>query len=201
MKFDELNQMIPYAMGGQVHVLQMQPYKSITLAMPGRHQSDTFPMGGDFVVMVDDGSLGWDKHPFTHVDIFKDVEIKYNQDPDLAKRLVDAYGQVIHGRNPDDFVHTFDSDEILAMIGKSMVPYTFLRATQALAVAEHRRYAKHESRGGGRFLPFRFALGISEGLWTAKDCARQQKRGRPGLDSLINEKGALPPLTTWEGPW
>ena len=201
MKFDELNQKIPYAMGGEIHVLQMKPYPSVTIAMPGRHQSETFPMGGDFVVMVDDKFLDWDKHPFTHVDIFKDIQYKHDQNHDLAKSLMKAYGEVIHGRDPEDFRHTFEKSEYAEIFEGSMVPLTFLRATQALAVAEHRRYAKHESRGGGRFLPFRFALGISEGLWTAKDCASQQKRGRPGLDYLIRENGDLTPLTEWEGPW
>jgi hypothetical protein len=183
MDFKTLNTLIPHALGEKLHVLSMSPYNAITLAMPGRHQKDTPILGGDFVVMVDDTDLGWVKHQFTHDDLFKDIEAKHAADPLTTYDFMKDYAKVILGADP---VH-FDWDDT-EMAG--IHPTTFLYAVQCLAVAEHRRYGQHEARGGGRFLPARFSSGIVEGLWTAADCARVQRRGRPGLDQLIKENGS-----------
>lgn len=182
MDFDTLHTLIPHALGEKLHVLEMHPYNGVTLAMPGRHQKDTPVPGGDFVVMVDETTLGWVKHQFTHDDIFKDIEKKTQADPAKAQELMVAYAKVVMGADPEDFrIPRFDR--------RSLSPTTFLFATQCLAVAEHRRYGRHEARGGGRFLPARFASGIVEGKWTAADAKVVQRRGRPGLEQLEKEKG------------
>ncbi len=200
MLFTELHHKIPHVLGEELHVVTMKPYPTITLAMPGRHQKDTPIPGGDFVVRATCAAVGWKEHPFTHVDIFNDVEAKHKADPVLTKDFMHAYAQVVLGRDPYDF------KDAAFMTGygapKGLVyPLTFLYAAQALAVAEHRRYSQHERKGGGRYLPLRFSMGISEGLWTAQDCKEQQRRGRPGLDHLIAQNGPLPLLTGDKFTW
>lgn len=197
MLFDELHHLIPHTLGEKLHVVTMKPYPNITLAMPGRHQKDTPIPGGDFVVRATDPNKNWKSHPFTHVDIFDDVEEKHESAPELTKEFMHAYAQVVLGRDPDDFRNS----DFNRALHDGIYPMTFLYAGQALAVAEHRRYSRFEAKGGGRFLPLRFALGISEGLWTAKDCKEQQRRGRPGLDHLIAQNGPLPVLTGGKYAW
>jgi len=188
MKFDKLHAMIPYVTGGKQKVLEMHPYNAITLAMPGRHAQDTDPVGGDFVVMVDDEDMDWTKHQFTHTDIFLDLQAKTDADPIHAINLMDAYHFVVKtGADPEKFDYeNYD--------GRGVHPQTFLYAVQCLAVAEHRRYARYEAKWGGRYLPFRFAAGIVEGLWTATDAAEKQRRGRPGVEWLEKDHG-VPTLT------
>ena len=188
MKFDVLNTLIPHALGEKLHVLTMSPYNGITLALPGRHQKDTEIPGGDFVVMVSDSTIGWVNHQFTHDDIFNDLATKAAQDAVDADALMNDYAAVVFGESPDDY----DWDR--GQWKDSLHPQIFLHAVQCLAVAEHRRYAKHEKRGGGRYLPARFASGIVEGLWTPEDAKAVQRKGRPGLDWLIKERGAPIPL-------
>jgi len=196
MRFEKLNDMIPYVLGGKQKVLAMHPYNAITLAMPGRHAKDTLPKGGDFVVMVDDDRMDWTRHQFTHTDLFQDLDRKTNVGPDDGSaymhnepfRFMEQYLYVIKGADPEKV----DTDPFVKFPG--LHPQTFLYAVQCLAVAEHRRYAIHEVKFGGRYLPFRFGAGIVEGLWTAADAAERQKRGRPGVEWLERERGT-PDLT------
>jgi hypothetical protein len=182
LKFEELNNTIPYAKGGKEKVLRYSPYPNITLAMPGRHAKDTIPVGGDFVVMVTDEVFDIPDHQFTHTDIFKDVEFRFPND-----EIMRPYLEVIQGADPTTFPN-------LPAPKRVMHPFTFLYAAQCLAVAEHRRYAKYEDKFGGRYLPFRFAAGIAQGLWTAADAANLQKKGRPGVEILEHTHG-MPELT------
>lgn len=192
MKFDKLNEMIPYVRGGKAKILSMHPYNAITLRMPGRHALDTDPIGGDFVVCVDDENLDWVEHQFTHTDLFNDLYTKYTQGIYLKHepmRFMENYQTIIHkGMDPDKI----DVELFEKMPG--LHPETFFYAVQCLAVAEHRRYAKHEVKYGGRYLPFRFGAGIMEGLWTATEAAEKQKRGRPGVEWLEKDFGT-PDLT------
>lgn len=182
MKFDKLHEMIPYVMGGKQKSLTMTPYNAITLAMPGRHAKDTTPVGGDFVVCVTDENTNWLMHQFTHTDLFRDLEAKATAFPHTAENLMEDYLKVITGADPEKFDwHSADFPGVH--------PQTFLYAVQALAVAEHRRYAHFESKFGGRFLPFRFATGIVERLWTANMAADKQKYGRPAVERLEKEFG------------
>lgn len=191
MKFDKLNDMIPYVMGGKQKVLTMHPYNAITLAMPGRHAADTTPKGGDFVVMVDDDDKDWTRHQFTHTDLFQDLQTKRDSGVlglKNAKDLMKMYADVVTGKAPWDDLGTIPEWK------GTLHPQTFLFAVQCLAVAEHRRYAQHEAKWGGRYLPFRFGAGIVEGLWTATDAAEKQRRGRPGVEWLERDHG-MPWLT------
>lgn len=169
----------------------MEPYKGITLAMPGRHAEDTTPKGGDFVVMVTDPSVGWKKHQFKHDDIFNDVERQYDNSlsgmpfSDVMPHYLDV---VAIGADPLKI--KFDWVDGPGTINSTI----FLCAIQCLAVAEHRRYHQHEAKFGGRFLPFRFAAGIAEGLWTAHDAIQKQRFGRPAVERLEKDKG-VPVLT------
>lgn len=187
MKFEKLNEIIPYAVGGKAKILKMSPYNGITLAMPGRHASETVPVGGDFVVMVDDDEMDWTVHQFTHNDIFNDLEYKYKEADDISELLVSNYLQVIWGEDPEKI--EWERSDL-----PGIHPKTFLYAVQCLSVAEHRRYAQFEKQFGGRYLPFRFASGIVEGLWTATDAIEKQRMGRPGVEWLEKEKGT-PVLT------
>lgn len=190
MKFEKLNDMIPYVVGGKQKVLTMHPYNAITLAMPGRHAKDTLPKGGDFVVMVDDDRMDWTRHQFTHTDLFIDLDNKAIVSPSLALDFVELYRLVVQGGDPEKL----DTEPFEKLPG--IHPATFLRAVQCLAVAEHRRYAVHEAKFGGRYLPFRFAAGIVEGKWTAGDAIDRQRRGRPGVEWLEKDNGV--PLLTKE---
>ena len=183
MNFDELNKFVPYHLIGKEKSIRYEPYPNIVLAMPGRHAYDTSPLGGDFVVMVTDPVFARAEHQFTHTDIFKDVEQRSN----TPGSLIGPYFQIIQGDDPDGigmldvFVSGVDRD-------------TFLHAVQCLAVAEHRRYRQFEKQFGGRYLPFRFAAGIDEGLWTAADAASMQKKGRPGVE-ILEKMNGVPTLT------
>lgn len=182
MNFNDLQELIPYAKGGKLKSLTMSPYDGVTLAMPGRHWKDTNPVGGDFVVMIDDGKIK--DHQFKHDDIFLDVEKKAWKDSNAAAELMNSYLKIITGTDPLEFDGHHE-----AVMGTGINPYTFLRAVQCLAVAEHRRYAQFEHRVGGRYLPFRFAAGIVDGEWGANDCINMQKLGRPGVESLESTLG------------
>lgn len=183
MNFDELNKQIPYARYGKEKVLRMEPYPGIVLAMPGRHAEDTTPKGGDFCVMVTSKEKGWKEHQFTHTDLFKDVENRLLSS--INGGLMEAYLDVITGSDPDLAYYGANH----AGIGDTLRSNVFLHAVQCLAIAEHRRYARYEAKFGGRFLPFRFAAGIHEQLWTATDAAEKQRRGRPGVEWLEKDHG------------
>lgn len=187
MKFSKLHEELPLVRYGKPKSLSIEPYENITLLFPGRHAEDTTPKGGDFCVCVTDVGKGWNNHQFTHTDIFIDVEDK-SGDRNI-EFFMNQYLKVI-GTD-------YDPDKIkighrLEMPGIDFD--TFLRAAQCLGVAEHRRYHQHEKKFGGRFLPFRFAAGIAEGLWTATDAAEKQRRGRPGVEWLEKDFG-LPETT------
>lgn len=164
----------------------MHPYENITLRMPGRHAKDTTPKGGDFVVCVTDKGMKWINHQFTHTDIFKDVEVK--RESEHLSFFMNQYANVVCGHDPE----AINLGDGLSMPGIDFD--TFLAASQCLAVAEHRRYSQYEPKFGGRYLPLRFAAGISEGLWTAADAAAMQKKGRPGVEILEKLHGT-PVLT------
>lgn len=184
MRFDTLNKTIPYVVGGKKHFFTSQIYPGVEISMPGRHQHDTAPVGGDAVVLLTDEALDWNRHRFTHTDIFADIELKAGNVPDS---FWTDYAKVIKGGDPAKFDYHRDD-------APGLHPMTFLYGSQVLAVIEHRRYAKFEAKFGGRYLPFRFGAGIVEGLWTATDAAERQKRGRPGVEWLEKDFGT-PTLT------
>lgn len=184
MRFNALNETIPYVTGGKKHYFTAQVYPGVEISMPGRHQKDTIPEGGDAVVLITDEDVDWNRHQFTHVDIFQDIELKAGS---IGPEFWTAWSKVIQGADPSKFeFHRSDAPGVHPMI--------FLHAAQVLAVIEHRRYARFEPQFGGRYLPFRFGAGIVEGLWTAADASQRQKRGRPGVEWLEKDFGT-PTLT------
>lgn len=191
MDFETLKELVPYATGDKTHVLTMSPYEGITLEMPGRHQYDTTPHGGDFVVKVTDLNVSWIEHPFTHEDLFVDIDLKTCEDPYRARDFMRDYAEVVFGADPDDFTWNSIPPGWEAM---TINPQTFLRAAQCLALAEHRRYPQYEVKGGGRFLPARFAAGIVYQKWTWEDAKGMQKKGRPGVEILEKVHGKPPTL-------
>lgn len=187
MNFNKLNEMLPYVVGGKQKVLSYRPYNGIELRFPGRHAQDTTPVGGDFVVCVDDEAMGWVAHQFTHTDLFLDLQVKRDAEPELTHALAEYYFEIV--------LNGFDPARASLTDGLPGIhPQTFLYSVQCLAVAEHRRYAKFEAKFGGRFLPFRFGAGIVEGLWTATEAAALQRRGRIGVEILEKNHG-VPTLT------
>lgn len=186
MKFDKLNEMLPFVMGGKEKVLSYQPYNAVTLRFPGRHAKDTDPVGGDFVVCLDDEEMGWVSHQFTHNDLFNDIAVKVSEKylRHEPLRFMEHYASIVaSGKDPEKI----DVEQFEGMPG--LHPQTFLYGVQCLAVAEHRRYKKFEAKFGGRFLPLRFSAGIAQGLWTAADCASLQRRGRIGVEILEKTHG------------
>lgn len=188
MRFTELNDRIPYAMGGKEKSLSMEPYPNIKLLLPGRHAKDTKPKGGDFCVCVNDPMFRED-HQFTHNDIFEDVE---NRKLSSSVKLDDVMRSYL-----DIIAYEEEIPDWMGDYGiTAMSPTTFLQAVQCLAIAEHRRYAQHEPKFGGRYLPFRFAAGIAEGLWNPEEASWLERKGRPGVEQLERERGI--PLLTQE---
>lgn len=186
MNFEELNDTIPYVMGGKLKAYRYSPYPNIILAAPGRHAKETLPKGGDFVVMVTDPSIKIDQ--FKHKDIFVDVAHRAISSDAYDRDLMRDYLAVVRGDDPESL------SEPGTLLDGTMDRRVFLQAVQCLAVAEHRRYAKHEPKFGGRYLPFRFAAGINEGLWNVDDALNLEKKGRPGVEILEHEHG-IPGLT------
>lgn len=193
MKFEQLNEMIPYVVGGKKHILSMEPYERVTLRMPGRHMNDTETPGGDFVVEITDGSTSWESKQFTHQDIFEDFQDKADLDQGAAERLMRLYAKVVLGDDPEGFHKASERASSDSWEG-TLDPETLLCALQCLAVAEHRRYARFEAKMGGRFLPARFAAGIVYGLWTADDAKMWVRKGRPGVEALERLHGKPPTL-------
>jgi hypothetical protein len=180
MDFKTLHANLPYVVGGKKHILEHSPYNAVTLYFPGRHALDTDPIGGDFVVTVDDEDLGWIKHQFTHNDIFGDLQKKVDADEKATAVLMQEYLRIVKGGDPNKGGPVF----FYPLENFGLNPTTFIYAVQCLAVAEHRRYAKFEPKGGGRYLPARFAAGIVAGVWDATDCANMARKGRPGVEIL-----------------
>ena len=189
MKFETLNENIPYVLGGKKHILSTSPYDNVTLRMPGRHENDTEKPGGDFVVEITDDSTSWESKQFTHQHIFDDFQDKADLDRGQAEKLMVFYAKVVFGEDPDDFyIPTSPAWE------GTVKPSTLIYALQCLAVAEHRRYARYEAKQGGRFLPARFAAGIVYGQWTADDAKMVVRKGRPGVEMLERLHGKPPTL-------
>jgi hypothetical protein len=186
LKFEDLNDTIPYVMGGKLKAYRYSPYPNIILAAPGRHAKETLPKGGDYVVMVTDPSIKIDQ--FKHKDIFEDVSRRRLSSAVQDRDLMESYLAVVRGDDPDSL------SEPGTLLGGTMDRRVFLQAVQCLAIAEHRRYAQHEAKFGGRYLPFRFAAGINESLWEVEDALSLEKKGRPGVEILEKEHG-VPKLT------
>lgn len=195
MNFEELSKLTPWVTGETKHVLSMQPYENITLKFPGRHQFDTIPHGGDFVILVTDSNTEWVEHDFTHNDLFLDIDLKAVEDPPYVKKFMSQYAKVVYGgEDPLQFVWESVPPGWSGEGLGTLKPETFLCAVQCLALAEHRRYPQHEAKGGGRFLPARFAAGIAYQLWNSDDTKAVQRRGRPGVEQLERLHGKPPTL-------
>jgi hypothetical protein len=188
MKFDELNNSIPYVVGGKKHILSMQPYEGVTLRMPGRHENDTEKPGGDFVVEITDDTTSWESKQFTHQHIFDDFQSKTDLHAEQAERLMQLYAKVVLDQEDPDNFWKYTGASVPEWEGTVSVP-TLIAALQCLAVAEHRRYARYEAKMGGRFLPARFAAGIVYGHWTAEQAKSRVRMGRPGVEWLEKEAG------------
>jgi hypothetical protein len=190
MKFEELNNSIPYVVGGKKHILSTCPYDGVTLRMPGRHENDTEKPGGDFVVEITDDTTSWESKQFTHQHIFDDFQDKADLHEQAAKDLMQHYARVVLEGVDVDRLIVFTPEEWQGTIN----PAILLSALQCLAVAEHRRYARYEAKMGGRFLPARFAAGIVYGQWTADDAKLVVRKGRPGVEMLERLHGKPPTL-------
>ncbi len=190
MNFEELNNHIPYVVGGKKHILSTCPYEGVTLRMPGRHENDTEKPGGDFVVEITDDTTSWESKQFTHQHIFDDFQSKTDLDADAAKELMHFYARVVLEGVDVDRLIVFTPDVWEGTVN----PATLLAALQCLAVAEHRRYARYEAKMGGRFLPARFVAGIVYGQWTAEDAKLVVRKGRPGVEMLERLHGKPPTL-------
>lgn len=193
MKFEELNNRIPYVTGGMKHILSTSPYDGVILRMPGRHENDTERIGGDFVVEITDDITSWEAKQFTHQNIFDDFQDKADLDIVAAKKLMKFYAAIVlNGTDPDDY---YKHVGIVVEAWKgTLTVSTLVAALQCLAVAEHRRYARYEAKMGGRFLPARFAAGIVYGHWTASDAKLVVRKGRPGVEMLEGLYGKPPTL-------
>jgi hypothetical protein len=187
MNFAQVHALIPYETEGKLHSNTLEIYKDVRVKYPGRHALDTDPAGGDFVVEVSCDAAGWSWRQFTHTDIFEDVQEKTDFDPKFMQNTgIRDIARVVNGGG-------IATSVLWSAIKLPGLRYrTLLEANQVLAVAEHRRYHKYESGGGGRFLPLRFAVGIVHGYWNASDASRVQRRGIHGYRELTKEFGSPP---------
>jgi hypothetical protein len=192
MTFDELNLYVPYVTpkdGHKLHGLKTELSKYVRVGSPGKYWDKTTPIGGDYVVEVDDAIAGWKFRKFRHDHLFEDLAEKARADADwMQKVFAPALVRVVFGASPDELYE--ENDPGLPGVNAS----TLLAASQALALAEHRRYARMEAAGGGRFLPVRFAMGIVFEIWPASEATRVMYQGLPGLHSLEARFGTAPKL-------
>lgn len=189
MKFSEVDDLIPAATG-PLYTTTLQVYPNVSAVFPGRHQDQTDPEGLDFRVDTTSQAKGWVNHPFTHTDLFVDLQEKADADKPLTQTLVLAYAMVVRsGLDPRVAQNTVMGD-LDTLPG--LEPHIFLQTVQCLAVAEHRRYPQFASKFGGKFLPLRFSAGIAAGHWQAIDAANMQRRGRPGVEILEKKYGRTP---------
>jgi hypothetical protein len=192
MTFDELNLYVPYVTpkdGHKLHALKTKVCENVRVGQPGKYWDRTVPLGGDAVVEVNDAAAGWKWKKFRHDHLFVDLEVKAQEDVDwMQKIFAPALVQVVFGASPDALYD--QADPGLPGVNAS----TLLAASQALALAEHRRYARMEAAGGGRFLPVRFAMGIVFEIWPASEATRVMYQGLPGLHSLEARFGTAPKL-------
>lgn len=186
--FDELNNLIPFAPKGEKHSTVTVCYPGVVVKGPGKYGPS------DFVVEVTDDAIGWKDKQFTHVDLFNDIQVKTNTDSDFMqdKFAEQLAGTIMGNYDPDSDFNPCADVTLVPHLGLRYS--TLLQCSQALAVAEHRRYARYEANGGGRFLPARFAIGIIYKYWTAEDAAAVQKSGMPGLKMLLKAKGHPPTM-------
>jgi hypothetical protein len=193
MKWKDLETLIPATRvrvgTEELHVDQVTIFDSdvwsIQVAQPGKYWDKTTPPGGDFVVRVASRRARWNKRPFTHDELFEDVEEKTLFRPLWARRiLMPALATVVVcGAAPEAF------DRIERDDAPGLETAALLTASQCLALAESRRFAYMEKSGGGRYLPGEFALGIADTRWTAADAAAPQKVGIDGVRSLLRSHG------------
>lgn len=187
MNFAEVHALIPYETEGKLHSNLLNVYPDVRVKYPGKHALDTAPVGGDFVVEVTCKDAGWEWKQFTHTDIFNDIQAKTDFDSKFMQDTgIRDIARVVSGGGIASSV-LYSPDNLPGVRYR-----TLLEANQCLAVAEHRRYHKYESGGGGRFLPLRFAVGIVHGYWNASDASRVQRRGIHGYRELTKEFGSPP---------
>lgn len=173
----------------ELHVDHITIFESrqwaIRVAQPGKYWEKTTPAGGDFVVRVTSRRAAWTNKPFTHDELFEDVEEKTGFRPLWARRiLMPALATVVVcGAAPEAFGR-IERDE-----APGLETAALLTASQCLALAESRRFSYMEGKGGGRYLPGEFALGIADGRWSAADAAAPQKTGIEGLRTLLRTHG------------
>jgi hypothetical protein len=186
VNFDEVHKLVPYETQGRLHSNSLNVYTDVRVKYPGRHALDTDPIGGDYVVEALCDVAEWDWKQFTHTDIFKDVQLKTDANSEWMQSVgIKQLADVVSG---SEIPHPLDVPENLPGVRWSVL----LRASQCLAVAEHRRYHRYEAGGGGRFLPLRFAVGIVYGHWNESDASRVQRRGIHGYRELTKEFGSPP---------
>src|SRR5437868_1535486 len=95
MRFEKLNEIIPYVVGGKPKILSATICTGVSIAQPGRHAAET--KGGDAVVMVSDEQKDWTNHQFTHDDIFTDIEEKFIANPEETIALMKCYKEIVCG--------------------------------------------------------------------------------------------------------
>lgn len=180
MKFDKLNDLIPKVPADKDRLHEETMYIgggygwSVRVKWPGKHKESS----GDFVVETLSEATWDDYHQFTHHDLFKDVEAKYQADPDYVLNwLIHVLGVVKGTSAPRQL-----------SVGPSYLPGIHIDALthsiQALTVCEYRRFPQGDVRGGGRYLPINFMLAILGGFLTMEEAEKGMRRGWPTLRDL-----------------
>lgn len=199
----ELDKLVPWLSGPDLHSVALPLYQAsdgtwaVEVRQPGKHQDETYEPGGDFVVVVFSRSAGWEKGKMVqHQQVFKDVEEKCRRDEHRdfmeARFLPVLYWAMGYG---DAYPpHSLKSEAPADLPGLEID--ALLASSQALALAEYRRFRKYEARGGGRQLPARLIAGIIERRWNALECAAARGNGLRHLNLLHAERGQTRSIRT-----
>lgn len=195
MDWNALEKAIPYVSRQStpeapnlVTVVYDAPDGSVMARQPGLYWDLTTPRGGDFLITLTDRAASWHEKPFTHRDIFSDIQSKTLAAPEWMRlTFARALVLVVAGEQDPDAVAPEAPPELPGASSRGL-----LRAAQCLALCEHRRYKQYEPVGG-RCLPMRYCLGIIHQLWTAEQAGACEKKGRTGLYELRGMAGRAEP--------
>lgn len=182
--FEEIDAEIPYITEGDEHEFVVDIYDDVRIKQPGKYSDVT--KGGDFVVET---KIADKWVPLRHHDFFMDMEKKSEKHQEFVlENYMTAYLQSLQSDEIDsEIVDSLRNAPVEGYDWQSM-----LRTMQVISVAEFRRYPTSEPLGG-RYLLFRFLLGIACDCWDGALASSFLKQGKPGLKMLRWKTGNKEP--------
>lgn len=180
MKFNKLNAWIPAVPADRDNLHKHTLYVSggydwsVRVKWPGKHKDSA----GDFVVETLSKPVWERHHQFTHVDLFRDVMLKFEAAPDIIEDWLRYVLPMVDGDAPAARLYDLECD----------LPGIHLDALTAsllpLVVCEYRRFPQGDVRGGGRYLPINYLLSLLQGHWVPDEASMMMRKGFPPLRDL-----------------